>query len=195
MESVSILIVDNPFFSTSKMDSQRSYSDVNYSLYFAGSGKNGLDILLGDPYHEVITLEADKIKPSVVIVGKELTDISTYEFLSTIRRYYSLRGTKIFLLSDSFSDAERLAYAKLCVVGYLQRPLDIRHFIKEIYPLSKNKKAFQVLIPLAFLKTKLAQAGIRTLVSSKMIGGVSVGTKIAACFVSALVISATVFNA
>ena len=45
MKKVSILVVDNPSANISGIDWALTEAGLDYVLHFAGSGKNGLDIL------------------------------------------------------------------------------------------------------------------------------------------------------
>lgn len=190
MNKVSILLIDNPDANTTKIDVALREAGIDYTLYFANSGKNGLDILMGDPYHEMIAPDAVKIKPSLVILSKELRDITAFEFLSIVRNYYSLRDRKFLLLSDSLTEAERLAYDKFGVTAYLQRPLDKQQVAKQVKPLLNARHTHFAFMPLIFrTKTKLT-----AFVKGKIIS-TGVGAKLATvCLVSALMTSsATIY--
>jgi CheY-like chemotaxis protein len=187
MEKVSILLVDNPYFNITRIDSALREAGLRYSLYFAGSGKNGLDILMGDPFYDLDASDSFKLKPTVVILSKELKDLSAFEFLGIVGKYYSLRDVKIFLLSDTLTDEERFVYQELGVCGFLQRPLDKEQVMNEIRP-HVNGKTYFALAPIAF-SVKLKKVRLGTFIKSKIASMGGVGTKAAACILSALMIS------
>jgi CheY-like chemotaxis protein len=194
MDKISILLVDNPCLNITKIDSALNDAGLNHTLYFAGSGRNGLDILMGDPFYELITADSSKIKPNIVILSKELRDISAIEFLGIVGKYYSLRDVKIFLLSDSLNDKERFVYEELGVIGFLERPLDKEQIIKEIRPHVNGRTHF-AFMPVAAPIAKPAKVRAGIFIKEK-IAGMGVGAKIAACITSALVIGGVArFNA
>lgn len=185
MNKVSILLVDNAEGNAANIESALREAGMDYTMYVAGSGKNGLSILMGDPYHELIAPDAVKLKPNLVILSKELGDISALEFLDIVGKYYSLRDRKFLLLSDSLTDSERLAYGRSGVSAYLQRPLDKDQVLKHLKPLVNARHTHFALVPF-MLKTK---AGLLSFVKGKV---VSMGTRLkvaTACIASALVIS------
>lgn len=186
MNKVSILLVDNPDADTEKIDSALRESGINYTCYFAGSGKKGLNILMGDPYHDLIAPEAVKIKPTLVIVSKELKDIPAREFLGIIGKYYSLRDKKFVLLSDSLSKEERFDYDRLGVMAYLQRPLDKEQVTKQVKPLLNVRQIHFSFIPIAIRR----KHSLASFIKGKLIS-MGVGVKIAAaCLILTLIVSA-----
>jgi CheY-like chemotaxis protein len=112
-----ILLVEDD--SLDIMDVERSLKKMNilHKLYVARNGKEALAMLRGQG--------ADKITPppSIIMLDINMPKMNGLEFLTELRQDEELKNIKVFIMTTSNQEEDRLAAADLGVSGYIVKPL------------------------------------------------------------------------
>jgi CheY-like chemotaxis protein len=95
---------------------------VPHTLLIARSGSEALSILMGSssPHMENYT-HTGKVQPHLILLNNELPDMTCLEFMSIMRKYYSLQNIKVHLLSDSDNRLDAKIVADLGIAGCISR--------------------------------------------------------------------------
>jgi CheY-like chemotaxis protein len=103
----------------------QSYADHN--IFVSTSGKDALYMLMGSSSsHMGNYSRSNKIQPDIILLNNELPDMTSVEFLGIMRRYYSLKNIKVFVLVDPGFSVENATLKKLGIEGLLEKPFDIK---------------------------------------------------------------------
>lgn len=96
-----------------------------HSVHVAKTGRDALNALMGSSGTSVDSyFRSRKTRPNIILLNKDLPDMTSSEFLQIVRKYYSLLSIKIFLLIGSTSVVDLVEFEKLSVAGVLSVPID-----------------------------------------------------------------------
>ncbi len=92
--------------------------------------KIGADCNLSVAHNGVDALAAltskSKILPDIIILDINMPKMNGVEFLGIIKSYYSLKNIKVFVLTTSAEDYDKVAMQNLGIEGYILKPLDFK---------------------------------------------------------------------
>lgn len=125
-----ILLIDDDYLDVENVKRALKKLKTEYTLFVAHNGVDGLAMLTGnDPDTKVI--------PDIIILDINMPKMNGIEFLGIIKNYYSLKSIKIFILTTSAEDYDKIAAENLGVQGYILKPLDFQN--------SKSKETMELL--------------------------------------------------
>jgi CheY-like chemotaxis protein len=191
-----ILLINNDYREAEAIRNILGRMIANASLFTVGNGNDALHIIMGGSLYF-------KGRPDVILLSRNLPDMTACEFLEIMRKYYSLEHIKVFLLSAKVTDRDLNLFKNLGIAGYLQGPFENSpatiakfKFLKSVLNGSEASTAI-----FAAMKTKfksglsvLKKSVLKSKVLSLHLGSVT-GIKITSCVAAALIISsATIYT-
>jgi len=112
-----ILLIDDDYLDVESVKRALKKLRVDYELHVAHNGEDGLALLTGGP-------DLPKIIPDVILLDINMPKMNGIELLRIIKNYYSMKRIKIFILTTSAEDYDKLAAENLGVHGYIIKPLN-----------------------------------------------------------------------
>lgn len=95
------------------------------NLISVENGNEALHTLMGSSVDVDNNVSSNKqLRPDIILLDKDLPDMSGYEFLGIVRKYYSLENIKIFVLTSLPTDNLQDLSEKFAIAGYIQRPIE-----------------------------------------------------------------------
>jgi CheY-like chemotaxis protein len=127
MSSKRILLVHHNPEEARELQNNLSRSLADHTIFVSTSGQEALNILMGSSSsHMGNYSRSNKIQPDIILLNHELPDMSGIEFLGIMRRYYSLKNIKVFVLVAPGYAVETAMLKKLGIEGLLEKPVDFR---------------------------------------------------------------------
>lgn len=126
MKQKTILLVEDDYLDVTSVKRALKKLNVNHTLHVAHNGVDALAILNGNSPDET------KVLPDIILLDINMPKMNGLEFLRIIKNYYSLNSIKIFIMTTSSDEYDKIAAQNLEVTGYILKPLDF-----------DNKKASQ----------------------------------------------------
>ncbi|MFP6847436.1 MAG: response regulator [Pseudomonas sp.] len=107
-----LLIEDDDVAAEAAMRNLRK-NGLDYPLYTAANGAEGLDALRGIGPHGVLP------KATIVLLDLNMPVMDGFEFLEALRADPILRSTVVFVLTTSDADQDRTRAYHSCIAGYM----------------------------------------------------------------------------
>ncbi len=116
-----ILLIEDDYVDVESV--KRSLKKINapHILHVAHNGADALEMLTQT------NNEANKMSPDVILLDINMPKMNGLEFLRIIRNYYSLKNIKIFIITTSEEEFDKIAADALGVDGYITKPLDFKN--------------------------------------------------------------------
>ncbi len=118
MNQKTILLVEDDYLDVTSVKRSLSKLNVDYTLHVAHNGVDALALLNGN------SPDGTKIKPDIIILDLNMPKMNGIEFLGIIKNYYSLKNIKVFIMTTSYEEYDRVAAENLGITGYILKPLD-----------------------------------------------------------------------
>jgi CheY-like chemotaxis protein len=118
MTQKKILLIEDDYLDVISV--QRTLKKINaeHELFVAHNGVDGLAMLTGN------TPDSTKLQPDVILLDINMPKMNGMEFLRIVKNYYSLSNIRIFILTTSAEEYDRIAAENLGVSGYILKPFD-----------------------------------------------------------------------
>lgn len=116
-----ILLIDDDYLDVENVKRALKKLKAEYDLFVAHNGVDGLAMLTGN------VPDKEKIVPDIIILDLNMPKMNGIEFLGIIKNYYSLKDIKIFILTTSAEDYDKIAAENLGVHGYILKPLNFQN--------------------------------------------------------------------
>jgi CheY-like chemotaxis protein len=110
-----ILLVEDDYLDVESVKRALKKLKVEYNLHVAHNGVEALGMLTG---------EENKIVPDIILLDLNMPKMNGMEILAIIKSYFSLKTIKIFILTTSDEEYEKIAAQNLGVAGYIIKPLN-----------------------------------------------------------------------
>ncbi|PBQ33684.1 hypothetical protein CNR22_18500 [Sphingobacteriaceae bacterium] len=110
-----ILLVEDDYLDVESIKRTLKKWQVDNILHVA---HNGVDAL------NMITRENERVNPDVILLDINMPKMNGLEFLTIIKNYYSLKNIKIFVITTSGEEYEKIVAQNLGVTGYIVKPLN-----------------------------------------------------------------------
>jgi CheY-like chemotaxis protein len=120
-----ILLIEDDYVDVESVRRLLKKLEVPTQLHVAHNGVDGLAMLTGN------SPAGSKLNPDIIILDINMPKMNGIEFLRIIKNYYSLKNIKIFILTTSSEEYDKMAVESLGVNGYLLKPLDLKNKDKE----------------------------------------------------------------
>jgi CheY-like chemotaxis protein len=111
-----ILLVEDDYLDVVSVKRSLSKIKVNYNLHVAHNGADALEALTAE--------NSNKFLPDIILLDMNMPKMNGLEFLRIIKNYYSLSSIKVFVMTTSGEDYDKLAAISLGVTGYIIKPLN-----------------------------------------------------------------------
>ncbi|MCW3103553.1 MAG: hypothetical protein JWO09_1993 [Bacteroidetes bacterium] len=118
MKQKTILLVEDDYLDVESVKRSLKKSNIPHTLHVA---HNGVDAI------EMLTRETDKVSPDVILLDINMPKMNGLEFLGIVKSYYSLKNIKIFIITTSAEEYDKMAAHNLGVTGYILKPLDLKN--------------------------------------------------------------------
>lgn len=118
MKQKTILLIEDDYLDVTSVKRALKKLNVNHTLHVAHNGVDALAILNGNSPDEI------KVLPDIILLDINMPKMNGLEFLRIIKNYYSLNSIKIFIMTTSSDEYDKIAAQNLGVTGYILKPLD-----------------------------------------------------------------------
>jgi CheY-like chemotaxis protein len=114
------------------MNVQRAFKKniVNYPLYIARNGIEGLEMLEGNGELKLTTLP-------IILLDLNMPKMGGIEFLTILRQDPKLKPITVFVLTTSNEESDKVKAYNLNVAGFILKPLSFESFIDSVSILNK----------------------------------------------------------
>jgi CheY-like chemotaxis protein len=116
-----ILLIEDDYVDVESVKRALKKIDASHVLHVAHNGADALEMLTQN------NGSANKISPDVILLDINMPKMNGLEFLRIIRNYYSLKNIKIFVITTSEEEFDKMAADGLGVDGYIIKPLDFKN--------------------------------------------------------------------
>lgn len=122
MRHKTILLVEDDYLDIVSFQRTLNKLNVNHTLHIAHNGQEALDMLRG----------ASNIKlseqPDLILLDINMPKMNGVEFLKAIRSDNNFKHIKVFIMTTSSEEYDRLATQGLGISGYILKPLDFDNY-------------------------------------------------------------------
>lgn len=118
MNPKKILLVEDDYLDVTNVKRALNKLPVDYTLHVAHNGVDALALLNGN------TQDGTKIHPDIILLDINMPKMNGLEFLGIIKNYYSLNHIKVFIMTTSAEEYDKVAAENLGIAGYILKPLD-----------------------------------------------------------------------
>ena len=125
MKHKTILLVEDDYLDITSVKRALNKLNVDHTMYIAHNGADALAILNGN------SPDGTKILPDIILLDINMPKMNGLEFLRIIKNYYSLNSIKIFIMTTSSEEYDKIAAQNLEVTGYIIKPLDFENYSKK----------------------------------------------------------------
>jgi CheY-like chemotaxis protein len=116
-----ILLIEDDYLDIISVQRTLKKARIDHELFVAHNGVEGLTLLTGS------SPDKEKLQPDVILLDINMPKMNGLEFLRIVKNYYSLNNIKIFILTTSSEEYDRIAAENLGVTGYILKPFDPDH--------------------------------------------------------------------
>lgn len=113
----SILLVEDDYLDVESVKRALKKLNIEFELHVAHNGADAMAMLTTD------RVDRPKLFPDIIILDINMPKMNGIEFLSIIKNYYSLKQIKIFILTTSAEEYDKIYAENLGVDGYIIKPL------------------------------------------------------------------------
>jgi CheY-like chemotaxis protein len=121
MTKKKILIVDDDYLDIISVQRQLKKINVDHELYIAHNGVEALEMLNGTKQGE------SRIEPDFIMLDINMPKMTGLEFLKIIRNYVTFDHIKVFIMTTSAEDYDKMSSQRLGIAGYILKPLDFEN--------------------------------------------------------------------
>jgi CheY-like chemotaxis protein len=134
-----ILLVEDDYLDIIDVERTFKKSNINHKLHVARNGEEALNMLRGKGSYEKINP-----LPSIIMLDINMPKMNGLEFLAALRNDEELKDIKVFIMTTSNQEIDRMTSNDLGISGYIIKPLKLNH--------SSSKDSFNLFIDLLNLK-------------------------------------------
>ena len=124
MKHKTILLVEDDYLDVTSVERSLKKLKIDNTLHIAHNGADALAMLNGNFPNQ------EKIQPDIILLDINMPKMNGMEFLRIIKNYYSFSSIKVFIMTTSSEDYDKLGAQQLGVDGYILKPLDFNMPIK-----------------------------------------------------------------
>lgn len=118
MKHNEILLVEDDYLDVESVKRALKKSNIPHTLHVAHNGVDAIDML---------TKDEKRITPDIILLDINMPKMNGIEFLGIIKSYYSLKNIKIFVITTSAEEYDKMATSNLGISGYILKPLDLKN--------------------------------------------------------------------
>ncbi|MBL7931813.1 MAG: response regulator [Bacteroidia bacterium] len=113
-----ILLVEDDYLDVESIRRIFKRAKIEHELYVVHNGVDAITLL---------TQEVNRLTPDIIILDINMPKMSGIEFLGIIRNYYSLKNIKVYILTTSSEQYDKISTENLGISGYIIKPLTLEH--------------------------------------------------------------------
>lgn len=117
-----ILLIEDDYLDVESVKRTFKKSNIDHALHVAHNGVDALNML---------TRDENKVTPDIILLDINMPKMNGLEFLQIIKNYYSLKNIKIFVITTSSEEYDKISAEHLGISGYILKPLDLKN---TLYP-------------------------------------------------------------
>lgn len=140
MKHKTILLVEDDYLDIVSFQRALNKLSVNHTMHIAHNGEEALDILHGNSKVKLSEL------PDVIILDINMPKMNGIEFLKTIRHDQNYRNIKVFIMTTSAEDYDKISTKGLGISGYILKPLDFDNYFNKESSLDTFELLMELLI-------------------------------------------------
>lgn len=125
MKHKTILLVEDDYLDVTSVKRVLNKFKIDHTLHVAHNGVDALAILNGNSPGGI------KVLPDIILLDLNMPKMNGLEFLRIIKNYYSLNSIKIFIMTTSSEEYDKIAAQNLGVTGYILKPLNFDNYSKK----------------------------------------------------------------
>lgn len=118
MKHKTILLVEDDYLDVTAVKRMLNKLEIKHTLHIAHNGVDALSLLNGN------SEDGTRLMPDIIFLDINMPKMNGLEFLRIIKNYYTLSSIKIFIMTTSSEEYDKLAAQNLGVTGYLLKPWD-----------------------------------------------------------------------
>ena len=127
MKHKKILLVEDDYLDVTSVKRALSKLDVAFTLHVAHNGVDALAMLMGSGSGAG---GDEKVQPDIILLDLNMPKMNGIEFLEIIKKYYSLKNIKVWVMTTSEELYDKAAAKRLGIAGYILKPLDFSNTAK-----------------------------------------------------------------
>jgi CheY-like chemotaxis protein len=112
------MLVEDDYLDVKSIQRLLNKHKVDHTLHIAHNGVDALAMLTGNSESDA------KVKPDILLLDINMPKMNGIEFLRIIRNYYTFSTIKIFIMTTSSEEYDKIAAQNLGVDGYIIKPFD-----------------------------------------------------------------------
>lgn len=122
---INILLVEDDYLDIMNVQREFKKNNITYPLYIAKNGRDALGMLRGEPGCTKI----DPL-PELVLLDINMPKMNGLEFLQEIRNDAYLKNLRVYVMTTSNEEGDKLSAQNWGVNGYIVKPLSFDDFSK-----------------------------------------------------------------
>jgi CheY-like chemotaxis protein len=115
---LNVLLIEDDSLDIINAERELKKIKTRYSLHIAKNGKIALDMLKGENGYEKL----DPL-PLIILLDINMPKMDGFEFLKIIRGDHEYDSIKVFIMTTSNEEGDKLNAKKLGIEGYIVKPL------------------------------------------------------------------------
>lgn len=113
-----ILLVEDDHLDIESVKRELKKLEIPHTLHVLHNGVEAVAKITGDFFHKA------EFIPDIILLDINMPKMNGIEFLISIKRFYNLKDIKIFILTTSLEESDKLVTENLGVTGYILKPLN-----------------------------------------------------------------------
>lgn len=110
-----ILLIEDDYLDVESVKRALKKADIPHVLHVSHNGADALNSL---------TTTENKIVPDIILLDINLPKMGGLEFLEIVKSYYSLQYIKIYIITTSSEEYDKISAQHFEIAGYIIKPLD-----------------------------------------------------------------------
>lgn len=117
MKPKTILLVEDDYLDVMSVKRALSKLNIPHHLHVAHNGTDALAILNG-------TSGSGRVLPDIILLDINMPKMDGLEFLRIIKNYLSLASIKVYIMTTSSEEYDKMAAKSMGISGYILKPLN-----------------------------------------------------------------------
>jgi CheY-like chemotaxis protein len=117
----SLLLVDDDYLDVESVKRALKKLNTEFDLHVAHNGADALALITSHLQGR------EKLSPDIILLDINMPKMNGMEFLRIVKNYYSLKQIKIYILTTSAEEYDKITAENLGVNGYIVKPLDFKN--------------------------------------------------------------------
>jgi len=118
MKHKTILLIEDDHLDIESVKRALKKLEIPHTLHVLHNGVEAVAKITGDFFHK------PEFMPDIILLDINMPKMNGIEFLNSIKSFYNLKDIKIFIITTSLEESDKLATENLGVTGYILKPLN-----------------------------------------------------------------------